>query len=186
MVVRRTVLLIALINAAYFVIEFYFGHRFNSVSLIGDSVDFLEDTSLNLLVALAIGWSLRKRVLTGYVLSALLLVPGITFLWVGIDQVLSPEVPNGAGMGVVAFGALVVNIYCAYLIWDHKHLEGGLIKAAYYSARNDAIVNALTIIAGIVTLFSGSVIPDLVIGIIIFTLNASAAKKVISAARNEV
>ena len=186
MAVRRTVLLIALINAMYFIIEFYFGHRFNSVSLIGDSIDFLEDTSLNLLVAFAIGWSLRKRVLTGYFLAALLLVPGITFLWIAIDQILSPELPSGTGMSAIAFGALLVNIYCAYLIWDHKHLEGGLIKAAYYSARNDAIANALTILAGVVTLISVSIIPDLVIGAIIFLLNASAAKEVISAARKEV
>ena len=150
------------------------------------SVDFLEDASLNLLVALAIGWSVRKRVFTGYILAALLLIPGATFLWIAVDQILSPEVPSGAGMSGIALGALIVNIYCAYLIWDHKHLDSGLIKAAYYSARNDAIANALTIIAGVVTLFVASVIPDLVIGIMIFTLNASAAKEVISAARKEV
>lgn len=41
-------------------------------------------------------------------------------------------------------------------------------------------------ISAVVALFVASVIPDLVIGIIIFTLNASAAKEVISAARKEV
>ena len=185
MVVRRTVLFIALINAIYFIIEFYFGQLFNSVALISDSVDFLEDTSLNLLVAVALGWSLQKRVRTGYFLAGLLLVPGITFLWQAIDQIISPELPDGTGISIVAFGALLVNIYCAYLIWDHKHHGSGLIKAAYYSARNDAIANLLTIGAGVVTLISSSMIPDLVTGIIIFLLNASAAKEVLSAARRE-
>lgn len=186
MVVRRKVLSIALINAIYFVVEFYFGRKFNSVSLISDSVDFLEDASINLLIAFAIGWSLRKRVVTSYILAGLLLIPGVAFLWNAIDQVLTPEIPDGAGMGIVAFGALLVNLFCAYLIWDHKHHDGGLVKAAYFSARNDAIANVLTILAGVVTLISSSIFPDLVIGIIIFALNASAAKKVFLAAKKEV
>lgn len=185
MVVRRKVLFIALINAIYFVVEFYFGRKFNSVSLISDSVDFLEDASINLLIAFAIGWSLRKRIVTGYILAVILLIPGVAFLWNAIDQILSPEIPDGTGMGIVAFGALVVNLFCAYLIWDHKHHDGGLVKAAYFSARNDAVANVLTILAGVVTLMTVSVIPDLVIGIAIFLLNASAAKEVLSAAKRE-
>ena len=185
MVVRRKVLFIALINAIYFVVEFYFGRKFNSVSLISDSVDFLEDASINLLIAFAIGWSLRKRIVTGYILAVILLIPGVAFLWNAIDQILSPEIPDGTGMGIVAFGALLVNLFCAYLLWDHKHHDGGLVKAAYFSARNDAVANVLTIIAGVVTLMTVSVIPDLVIGIAIFLLNASAAKEVLSAAKRE-
>lgn len=185
MVVRRKVLFIALINAIYFVVEFYFGRKFNSVSLISDSVDFLEDASINLLIAFAIGWSLRKRIVTGYILAVILLIPGVAFLWNAIDQILSPEIPDGTGMGIVAFGALLVNLFCAYLIWDHKHHDGGLVKAAYFSARNDAVANVLTILAGVVTLMTVSVIPDLVIGIAIFLLNASAAKEVLSAAKRE-
>lgn len=185
MVVRRKVLFIALINAIYFVVEFYFGRKFNSVSLISDSVDFLEDASINLLIAFAIGWSLRKRIVTGYILAVILLIPGVAFLWNAIDQILSPEIPDGTGMGIVAFGALLVNLFCAYLIWDHKHHDGGLVKAAYFSARNDAVANVLTILAGVITLMTVSVIPDLVIGIAIFLLNASAAKEVLSAAKRE-
>ena len=185
MVVRRKVRFIALINAIYVVVEFYFGRKFNSVSLISDSIDFLEDASINLLIAFAIGWSLRKRIVTGYILAVILLIPGVAFLWNAIDQILSPEIPDGTGMGIVAFGALLVNLFCAYLIWDHKHHDGGLVKAAYFSARNDAVANVLTILAGVITLMTVSVIPDLVIGIAIFLLNASAAKEVLSAAKRE-
>lgn len=186
MVVRRKVLIIALINAIYFVIEFYFGRKFNSVSLISDSVDFLEDASINLLIAFAIGWSLRKRIVTSYILAGLLLIPGVAFLWNAIDQVLTPEIPDGTGMGIVAFGALLVNLSCAFLIAEHRDHQGGLVKAAYYSARNDAIANVLIIGTGLLTLIYPSMIPDLVIGIIIFGLNASAAKKVFLAAKKEV
>jgi len=182
---RKTVLVVAGLNLTYFIIEFYFGRLFNSLSLISDSVDFLEDASINILIALAIGWSLKKRQVTSYFLAAVLLVPGIAFIWNAIHQILSPEVPQGAGMSYVGFGALAVNVTCAILISRHKNEEGGLVNAAYYSARNDAVANVLIIGAGIITLFYASVIPDLVIGIIIFIMNADAAKEVLESARQE-
>ena len=182
---RRIVLIIAGLNVGYFIIEYYFGQRFNSIALLSDSVDFLEDASINILIALAIGWSLRKRQITSYLLAGLLLVPGIAFLWNAIQQILSPEIPEGAGMSYVGLGALVVNLSCAFLIARHRNEEGGLVKAAYYSARNDAIANALIISAGVVILIYPSMIPDLVIGIIIFIMNADAAKKILSTARKD-
>jgi Co/Zn/Cd efflux system component len=57
--------------------------------------------------------------------------------------------------------------------------------AAYYSARNDAVANILIIGAGLLTLRYPSVWPDLIIGLIIFTLNADAAKEIIEASRAE-
>lgn len=182
---RRTVLSVATLNFLYFIVEFYYGRMFNSIALISDSVDFLEDASINILIALAIGWTLRRRQITSYFLAAILLVPGIAFLWNAIHQILSPEVPEGAGMSFVGFGALLVNISCALLISRHKNEEGGLVKAAYYSARNDAVANVLIIGAGVVTLLYPSMLPDLVIGIIIFVMNADAAKEVLSSARQE-
>jgi len=182
---RQTVLIVATLNLIYFVIEFYFGKRFNSISLLSDSIDFLEDASVNILIALAIGWSLRKRQITSYFLAVILLVPGIAFIWNAIHQILSPEVPEGAGMSYVGFGALLVNVTCALIISRHKNEVGGLVKAAYYSARNDAIANILIISAGIGTLIYPSMIPDLLIGIIIFIMNADAAKEVLEAARKE-
>ena len=42
--VGRTVLLVAALNLAYFGVEFAAALRIGSVSLLADSVDFLEDT----------------------------------------------------------------------------------------------------------------------------------------------
>lgn len=182
---RKTVLLVAALNLSYFVIEYYFGSRYNSLSLLSDSVDFLEDASVNILIALAIGWSLKKRRYTSYALALLLLVPGVAFLWNAIHQFLSPEVPEGRGMGIVGFGALLVNTTCAFLIARHRKEEGGLVTAAYYSARNDAMANVLIIGAGLFTLRYPSIWPDLLIGIFIFLMNADAAKEILETSHKE-
>jgi Co/Zn/Cd efflux system component len=182
---RKTVLTVATLNLFYFVVEFYFGRLYGSVALIGDSIDFLEDASINILIALAIGWSLRKRQVVTYFLAILLLVPGVAFLWNAFHQILSPEIPVGEGMSVVGFGALIINVFCAYLIARHRTEEGGLVMAAFYSARNDAIANLLIIGAGFITVLTPSIWPDLIIGIAIFVMNADAAKEVIEASRKE-
>ena len=182
---RKTVLLVATLNLIYFVVEYYFGQLYDSVALIGDSVDFLEDASINILIAFAIGWSLKKRRYTSYALALLLLVPGIAFLWNAIHQFLSPEVPEGRGMGIVGFGALLVNTTCALLIARHRKEEGGLVTAAYYSARNDAMANVLIIGAGLFTLRYPNIWPDLLIGIFIFLMNADAAKEILEMSHKE-
>jgi len=182
---RKTVLTVATLNLIYFLVEFYFGRLYDSVALLSDSIDFLEDASINILIALAIGWSLRKRQTVTYLLALLLLVPGIAFLWNAFDQLFNPDIPVGEGMSVVGFGALIVNVLCAFLIARHRSEEGGLVMAAFFSARNDAIANLLIIIAGFVTVLSPSIWPDFIIGIAIFLMNADAAKVVIESSRKE-
>ncbi len=182
---RKTVLLVAALNLIYFGVENYYGQLYDSVALIGDSVDFLEDASVNILIAFAIGWSLKKRKYASYAFALFLLVPGTAFLWNAIQQFLSPEVPEGGGMGVVGFGALIVNTTCALLIARHRNEEGGLVAAAYYSARNDAMANVLIIGAGLFTLRYPSICPELLSGIFIGVSNAGAAKEILESANKE-
>jgi Co/Zn/Cd efflux system component len=57
MTLRQTALLVAFLNLAYFGVEFAVAIAIGSVSLFADSVDFLEDASLNFLIAVGLGWS---------------------------------------------------------------------------------------------------------------------------------
>jgi Co/Zn/Cd efflux system component len=182
---RKTVLLVAFLNLIYFGVEFHFGRVFDSVALISDSIDFLEDASVNILIALAIAWSIRKREVVSKFLALLLLWPGMAFLWNVFHQISTPTTPEGRGMSVVASGALAVNLFCAILIARHRKEEGGLVMAAYYSARNDAIANVLIIAAGLVTLRSSNIWPDLIVGTIIFILNADAAREILRASKGD-
>ena len=81
MTLRQTVLLVALLNLAYFGVEFAVALTIGSVSLFADSVDFLEDASLNLLIATALGWTALNRARLGMALAPILLVPALATLW---------------------------------------------------------------------------------------------------------
>ena len=54
---RRTVLTVAGLNFAYFWVEIAVALAIGSVSLFADSVDFVEDTAVNLVIFVALGWS---------------------------------------------------------------------------------------------------------------------------------
>src|SRR5215204_3095045 len=58
---RRAVAAVAILNLAYFGVEFSVALAIGSVSLFADSVDFLEDASINLLILMALGWSAGTR-----------------------------------------------------------------------------------------------------------------------------
>src|SRR5512140_2414725 len=78
---RRIVRRVAALNIGYFGIEFAVAIAIGSVSLFADSVDFLEDASLNLLIATALGWTALNRARLGMVLAAILLIPVLATLW---------------------------------------------------------------------------------------------------------
>jgi len=176
---------VAILNLSYFAIEFYFAQRFNSVALFSDSLDFLEDASVNILIFLSFSLAVIWRARLSYIFAFLLLLPGCSFLYNALQQISNPNTPNGDGMSIVGLGALCVNIYCAIILNKFKEIKGGLAKAAYFSARNDAIANILIIIAGIVTFFWLSAIPDLIVGSMIFLMNADSARAILKAANRE-
>jgi len=182
---RRTVMLVALLNLGYFFVEFSMARRIGSVSLLADSVDFLEDASVNLIIAFALGWSARSRARVGLLLAAVLLLPGLATLWMAWHKFWEPSAPAVLPMGLTGLGALAVNLLCAWLLVRHRHGAGSLTKAAYLSARNDALGNLAIIAAAGLTAITASGWPDLAVGLAIAAMNADAAHDVWRAARRE-
>ncbi len=182
---RRAITLVALLNLAYFGIEFAVARSIGSVSLFADSVDFLEDASVNLLILLGLGWNPRKRARLGMALAAILLVPGVATLWTAWAKFHTFVAPEPFALTITGGGALIVNLGCAFLLARYRHHGGSLTKAAFLSARNDALANVAIIGAGIVTSFTLSSWPDLIVGLGIAAMNADAAREVWQAARGE-
>jgi Co/Zn/Cd efflux system component len=182
---RGTVLAVAALNLGYFGVEFAAALRIGSVSLFADSVDFLEDASVNLLILLALGWTLAARARTGMVLAGIMLVPAAGFLWMLWQKLQSPIPPEAAAMSLIGFGALGVNLVCAWLLARHRYGQGSLTRGAFLSARNDAVANVAIIGAAGVTALHPSVWPDVVVGLGIAWMNLDAAREVWEAARGE-
>jgi Co/Zn/Cd efflux system component len=182
---KRTVRTVAIFNLGYFGIEFAVALAIGSVALFADSVDFLEDSAVNLLILAGLGFTVARRAKLGMVLAAIILVPAIATLWTAWQNFSSGLVPAPVPLTITGAGALAVNFVCARLLAPYRTAGGSLTRAAFLSARNDVIANIAIIAAGLLTAATASHWPDLIVGLGIAALNAGAAHEVYEAARGE-
>ena len=182
---RKVVIVVAILNLAYFGVEFAVALAIGSVSLFADSVDFLEDASINLLIAVALGWTATGRARLGMTLAGVLLVPGLATLWTAWGKFMALTPPAPLPLTLTGLGALAINLTCAFMLARFRAHSGSLTRAAFLSARNDTIANVAIIAAGLVTAYTHSAWPDLIVGLGIAAMNADAAREVWRAAREE-
>jgi Co/Zn/Cd efflux system component len=175
---RRTLWTVLLINAAMFVVELSFGLRAGSTGLIADSLDMLADAGVYGLSLLAVGRSSgqqrRAAVLSGRLQIALA-------AWVLLDvlrrSLLGSE-PISALMVAIGALALLANLLCLILV--RRHREGGLhMQASVIFSTNDTLANLGVIAAGLLVAWSGSPIPDLLIGTGISLLVLSGGRRIL-------
>ena len=182
----KAVLIVAALNLAYFFVEATVALAIGSVALLADSVDFLEDTAVNLLFFVALGWPLARRATMGKVMAVIILIPAIAALVQAIVKFRTPDAPDPMSLILTAGGAVVVNTICALILLRHRDHGGSLTKAAWLAARNDVIVNLGIIIVGVITLtLIQNGWPDLILGVGIAFLNVRAATEVWELAEEE-
>jgi Co/Zn/Cd efflux system component len=182
---RQTVLAVALLNLAYFGIEFGVALHIGSVSLFSDSVDFLEDTSVNILIFLALAWAPRARARLGMGLAGILLIPALAVIWSLWGKFTTPLPPEPLPLSLTGLGAMLVNGACALMLARFRTAGGSLTRAAFLSARNDVLANVAIVAAGLVTAAWPTVWPDVVVGLGIALMNLDAAREVWEAAHEE-
>ena len=183
---RRVVQIVALLNLGYFGIEFAVAIAIGSVALFADSIDFLEDAFVNMLIVAGLGWTDQNRARLGMLLACVLLVPGLATLWTAWEKFNTLFVPAPVLLSLAGLGALMVNMSCAFMLASYRRHSGSLTQAAFLSARNDALANIAIIAAGMVTALAWrSAWPDLIVGLGIAAMNADAAREVWMTAREE-
>ena len=175
---RRVVLVVAVLNFAYFFVEFTVALTAGSVALLADSVDFLEDTSVNLLVYVALGWPMARRALLGKAMALVILGPATVAGWQAVQRFSDPVAPDVAPLVLASLGAIAINGTSAWLLVSVRHHGGSLSRAAFLSARNDVLVNVAIIAMALVTLWTDSGWPDLILGCFIIALALHAAHDV--------
>ncbi len=184
---RPTLWLVIGLNLTFFAVEFIVALSIGSVSLFADSVDFLEDTAMSVLVLAAMRLSALARARLGYAFAGVLLLPAIAFLVTLAHKLLSaaPLVPEPTPFALTGLAAFTVNTTCALLLARVRNVAGSLTRAAFLSARNDMIANLAIMAAAGVTALWPSIWPDIIVGLGIAALNADAAREIWEAARGE-
>jgi Co/Zn/Cd efflux system component len=166
------------VNAAMFVVELVAGWLSQSTGLIADSIDMLADAMVYGLGLYAVGKAASTKLRAAHLSGVL---QGVLALGVLADVVRrlatgsAPEAPAMIGISALAFAA---NVSCLLLIAKHRH-GGAHMKASWIFSTNDVLANLGVIIAGALVAWTGSRIPDLVIGTAVGLLVLGGAVRIL-------
>lgn len=170
--------MVLLINALMFVVELAFSLGARSTGLIADSLDMLADAGVYGLSLGAVGRSLQQQrraaVLSGRIQIALA-------AWVLLDvlrrSLMDVEPISSVMVGIGAL-ALLANLVCLVLV--RRHRTGGVhMRASVIFSTNDTLANLGVIAAGVLVAWSGSPIPDLLMGGAISCLVLSGGRRIL-------
>jgi Co/Zn/Cd efflux system component len=111
-------------------------------------------------------------------MTSVLLGPAAVAGWKALEQFSDPTAPVVVPLVLASLGAIGINGTCAWLLSAVRYKGGSLSRAAFLSARNDVLVNVSIIAMGIVTVWTDSGWPDLILGCFIIALALHAAYEV--------
>lgn len=166
------------INAVMFVVELVAGWLAQSTGLLADSLDMFADAGVYGLALYAVGrhagHQLRAARLSGW-LQLLLALGALTEV---LRRALIGSEPEPLPMMGVALLALAANLTCVALLVRHR--EGGAhMRASWIFSTNDVLANLGVILAGLLVAWTGSNVPDLVIGTLIGLLVLNGARRIL-------
>ena len=162
----RVLIALLVINGIMFIIELAIGWWAQSTALIADAMDMLADAMVYSVGLYAVGKAVVAKIhaatLSGWLqagVGLLVLFDVVRRFIFGSDPVSSLMI----GMGLVA---LIANVVCLILISKHRKGEVHM-RASWVFSKNDVIANLGVILAGVLVGWTGSRIPDLIIGFVV-------------------
>lgn len=167
------------INATMFLVEMTAGIIAQSAGLIADSLDMFADAAVYGLALYAVGRAASYQMKAARFAGALQLILALGVLLEVARRFLFGSDPQSMTMIAIACVALIANSVCLGLI--HKHRHGGVhMKASWIFSANDVLINLGVITAGVLVLWTGSNIPDLVIGTIVGLIVINGACRILA------
>lgn len=181
----RVLRVLLAINAAMFVIEGGAGLMARSAGLLADSLDMLADAVVYGIGLYAVGRSLAHKARAALASGVFQLALGCgVVVEVGRHLLYGVEPWSLPMMGVGAL-ALVANLSCLALLARHRDGEVHM-RASWIFSSNDVLANLGVIVAGVLVSYSGSAVPDLVIGLFIAAVVVRGGLRIVREARAEL
>lgn len=174
----RTLLTLLGINASMFVVELVAGWVSQSTGLLADSLDMLADAAVYGLALFGAGRTgaaqLRAAHVSGWIEMALAIG---AFAEVARRALIGSDPQSHVMVGISSL-ALVANVACLVLIARHRH-AGAHMRASFIFSANDVLANVGVILAGTLVAWTGSRVPDLVIGVLIAAVVFAGAVRIL-------
>lgn len=180
---KRVLIIVLLINASMFFVEFAAGLISHSTALMADSLDMLADALVYALGLFALGraehWKNRAALTSGIFQMVL----GLGILVQPIYLISTNNIPDAFNMGVFGVLALIANSISFFLLMAYR--DGDInMRATWVCTRNDMINNVGVLIAAVLVYWLSSPLPDIIIGLGIAVIVMHSAWGVINEARS--
>jgi Co/Zn/Cd efflux system component len=172
-----------LLAAAYllfFCLECVLAVEVRSVAFFSDSIIFLEGASVSVLMWPRLDWSLPGREAFARFSRTMILVPTCFMFWMIAANYYGAEIPSAVPMATIGAVLLLTNIACLIMLGQGMFAHQAELRP---HVRNHAVMNAAIILAAFLTWGSGTMWPDVLVGLGIVYMNADAAEHVGLAAR---
>ena len=177
--------IILVINAVMFFVEFIGGIKASSLSLAGDSLDMLGD-------ALVYGCSLyvikkgkKAQIRSAMLKGAIMYTSAIAVFARATLQLFTQTVPTAQLMSEIGLLALIANLICFLLLIRHRN-DNINMSSVWLCSRNDIIANTSVLLTAGLVFWTGSFLPDLILGLLLTVIFAQSAGKVFAQARQEL
>lgn len=161
---KRTLLIVFALNLLLFVALGAAGLVADSSALIANSVDNLSDTVVYAISWMAVGKASKLKRGAARISGIMLVVFAAGVLVDAVRRPFFGPEPIGATMITMAGLAAVVNLICLWLLKPLKTDDVNLRAAQTFSA-NDFFSNGGIVVAGALVLWTGSWMPDVIVGL---------------------
>ena len=163
---RKILWIVLVLNFIMFFVEGITGWLAQSNSLMADSLDMLGDAGIYAFSLFVIQLDPIWRTRSGLLKASIMSLFAFGILGSSIYRVSHQVIPIASAMGIVGSLALLINLFCAYLLLRFKDDDVNM-RSAWLCSRNDVLANLGVIAAAAGVVWTGSHWPDLAVGFII-------------------
>jgi len=174
----RVLYVVLAINAVMFCVEFTAGWIASSTALLGDSLDMFGDAAVYALTLFVLDKSRRARAGAALFKGGFMLLFGVVVIADAIRKLVLQEVPAADLMGIVGTLALLANGVCFAMLYSHRADDLNM-RSTWLCSRNDLIANSSVIVAAGMVAVTGTLWPDVIVGVAIALLFLQSAWQVI-------
>ena len=160
---RRVLVVVLIINAVMFFLEFGAGIAAGSTALMADATDMLGDALVYGVSIYALARSDRWKAGAAMFKGVFILALGIGIVLNVIAKVQSGIPPSSTLMLVFGGLALLANLVCLRLLWRFRSHDVNM-ASTFECSRNDVISNFGVLIAAAAVTLLNSPWPDIIIG----------------------
>lgn len=167
------------INLVMFFVEFGAGIRADSLSLTGDSLDMLGDTLVYASSLYVINKGSKAQAGCAFLKGIIMFVFAIAVFARAIYQFSSGVSPEATVMSAIGVIALLANLICLLLLARHRK-DNLNMSSVWLCSRNDIIANISVLVAAELVFLTGSILPDLAVGLLLTFVFAKSSGQVLS------